>query len=408
MKTSVHFRRLAIVAVLIGCGIIAGIFIITRPPDDPFQGSAIQNPAYPSLTYSIQAFLWWDTGHVGTHLDWVTFMSFNHIKHTFAWRDMEPDPGVWTFHQADRILEETARRGIKIIARLGQVPAWAAGLETLTDTDTEKADYPPQDLALWANYCRTVATRYAGRISGYQIWNEPNLSREWGNQPPNATEYVNLLAACSTAIREVDPAAKIISAGLAPTGTHDDSAHRDDIYLDAMYRAGFQQHVDVVGVHAPGFSAPSYGPDDAEKDGRGRWATFRRVEDLRKIMLQYNDAARQMAILEMGWTVDSQNPAYAWFAVTEDQQAQYMVEALNYIHEHWSPWVGLVSIIYLPHTDWKETNEEYWWSIAYPNFFTRPVFGELVRMAKYCDDYVIPERTDLTEEGILGTLDACP
>jgi hypothetical protein len=132
------------------------------------------------------------------------------------------------------------------------------------------------------------------------------------------------------------------------------------------------------------------------------------VEDLRKIMVQHNDAARQMAILEMGWTVDTQNPAYAWYAVTEAQQAHYMVEGLQYIHEHWSPWVGLVSIIYLPNIDWTEADEEYWWAIAYPNFFTRPVYGELVRMAKYCDDYFIPERTDVTEEGILGTLDACP
>jgi hypothetical protein len=407
MKTRFHPRLLLLMALFFGT-VAIGTLIATRPPADPFHASAIKNPAYPSLTYSIQAFLWWDTGHVGTHLDWVTFMSFNHIKHTFAWRDMEPEPGVWTFHQSDRILAETERRGIQVIARLGQAPAWAAGLTEIADTNMEKTDYPPQDLATWVNYCRTVATRYAGRISGYQIWNEPNLSREWGNQPPDAADYTQLLAACSTVIREVDPTAKIISAGLAPTGTHDDTAHRDDIYLDALYRAGFQAYVDAVGVHAPGFTPPAYGPDDAEKDGRGRWATFRRVEDLRKIMVQHNDAARQMAILEMGWTVDTQNPAYAWYAVTEAQQAHYMVEGLQYIHEHWSPWVGLVSIIYLPNIDWTEADEEYWWAIAYPNFFTRPVYGELVRMAKYCDDYFIPERTDVTEEGILGTLDACP
>lgn len=404
----VKFRRIG--ASILGLALVIAftvILYIRRADADPFQAAAIQKRPFPSLTYSIQGFFWWDTGYVGMQLDWVMMMSFSHIKQSFAWRDMEPEPGVWTFHNADRLLEETGRRNIKVIARLGQTPAWAGGAEN-GDAEMGDTDFPPEDLALWANYCRTVATRYAGRIAAYQIWNEPNLAREWGNRPPNAAEYTELLKVCSEAIRAADPKAIIISAGLAPTGNTDAAAHRDDLYLDDMYRAGFQQYVDVVGVHAPGFSPPPYGPDDAERDGIGRWFTFRRVEDLRKIMLLHDDAARQMAILEMGWTVDPVHPEYSWFAVTEAQQAQYTVEAYEYIRQHWSPWVGLVSLIYLPKSTWTENDEEYWWAIATPQNNTRPVFGALVKMAKYCDDYVIPERTDTSEEGIFATLDACP
>ena len=119
-------------------------------------------------------------------------------------------------------------------------------------------------------FCGVLADRYKGRIAAYQVWNEPNLSREWGNRPPDAAGYVGLLKACSDAIRAADPAAIIISAGLAPTGTYDDSAHPDDIYLQAMYDAGFQHYVDAVGMHAPGFSAPEVAPED----GAGRTALF--------------------------------------------------------------------------------------------------------------------------------------
>ena len=120
----------------------------------------------------------------------------------------------------------------------------------------------------------------------------------------------------------------------------------DDIFFDHMYRNGFQQFIDVVGVHAPGFAAPEIGPDDDE--ALQRWFTFRRVEDLRKIMLRYNDAQRQMAIMEFGYTTDRLDPTYAWFGVTEDEQADYLYRAYEYVIANWRPWIGLMSLIYLP------------------------------------------------------------
>src|SRR5690606_13578093 len=100
--------------------------------------------------------------------------------------------------------------------RLGQSPDWASNAETTGDT--ESFDAPPTNLDDWADYCATIAERYAGRIAAYQIWNEPNLRREWGDQAPDAAAYVALLAACSEAIRAVDSEVILISAGLSPTG----------------------------------------------------------------------------------------------------------------------------------------------------------------------------------------------
>lgn len=394
MKKTKSRRIGLILAGLALIGLIAVTGLALRPAPDPFQGAAVTDPPFPSLTYSIQGFFWWDEGHTGTQLDWVQLMAFNTIKQTFAWRDLEPEPGQWDFSQSDRLLGETERRGLHVVARLGQVPEWAVGvaIDDSVRMESNKHDIPPANLEDWADYCGTLAERYAGRIHAYQIWNEPNLSREWGSEEPDATAYTELLAACSEAIRATDPEAIIISAGLAPTGTHSALAHRDDIYLDALYRAGFQQYIDVVGVHAPGYAPPAYGPDDAERDGQGRWATFRRVEDLRKIMIEHDDAARQMAILEMGYTTDPNNPDYAWFAVTPEQQAEYLVEAFEYASEHWRPWVGLMSIIYLPKPTWTEQNEEYWWSIVLPGGLVRPAFGALASMPKVCGDFTIPYR----------------
>lgn len=384
-NTPIGFALLTMAIALV---IVAGsvIFVLTRPDDDPFAAAAVTETPFTSLTYGIQAFLWWDGGEAGLMLDWVRQMRFSHVKQTFAWRDLEGEPGEWVWDKSDNILAHTEARNLHVVARLGKVPGWATDdPEYLANEDN---DAPPADMDAWANYCGTVASHYRGRIAAYQIWNEPNLSREWGGHEPNAAEYVALVRPCSEAIRAADPDAILISAGLAPTGNHDVMAHRDDLYFDALYQAGFQQYVDVVGVHAPGYgNPPDYGPDDAERDGHQRWQTFRRVEDLRKIMIQHGDAGRQMAILELGWTTDPRDSDYAWHAVTEQEQAEYMRDAYEYAADHWRPWVGLVSAIYLPMPTWTENDEEYWWAIAVPGTtFTRPAFGALVQMPKYCGD----------------------
>ena len=396
-------------------GIMAGLaalavillFAFTRAEEDPFQADAISDPPFTSLTYGVQTFLWWDSGHMGLHLDWVRLMNFSHVKQVFAWKDMESDPGAWDFSRADAIVEAVERRDLNLVARLGDVPEWAQEA-TGTTLDTPPTDVPPADLGDWRTFCGTVADRYRGRIAAYQIWNEPNLSREWGNHPPDAEGYVTLLRTCSEAIREADPDAILISAGLAPTGNEDATALRDDLYLQAMYDAGFQQYVDAVGAHAPGFAPPDYGPDDAERDGRGRWASFRRVEDLRKIMIANDDAARQMAILETGWTTDTVHPEYAWYAVTEEEQARYLVAAYDYAVEHWRPWVGLMTTIYIAPPTWTEADEEYWWAITKPNNHTRQAFLDLANMAKHCGDRLIPEREpDSPEARGLVTVEPC-
>lgn len=391
MPTRRNNRKIGAGAFALALFAFAAFFAFQRlRPQDPFQAAAVSNPIFPSVTYGIQAFLWWDEGHVGKHLDWVRMIEFNTVKQNFAWRDLESQPGVWDFSQSDRILGEVERRGLKLVARLGQVPDWMLpdGLSS-----SEHTDAPPTDLNAWASYCATIASRYPGRIHAYQIWNEPNLSREWGNREPNAAEYVEVLAACAQAIRAADPQAILISAGLAPTGNHDAIAHRDDLYLDALYQAGFQRYIDVVGAHAPGFAPPSIGPDQTGAEGQpGRWASFRRIEDLRKIMIEHGDAARQIAILEFGWTTDPVNPDYSWYAVDEETQAQYIRQAYAYAVEHWRPWVGLMVLIYLPKPTWDENDEEYWWSVALPNGFVRPAFYEIARMPKYCGDFIIPER----------------
>jgi hypothetical protein len=378
------------------------LLTVPRSSSDAFLGFRVVDSPFTSLTYGIQAFLWWDTGQAGLHMDWIQQMVFSHVKQTFAWEDIEPQPGAWDFERSDVLISELERRSLKVVARLTDTPSWAYGNREPT---AGVVDTPADRLEDWANYCRVVAEHYRGRIAAYQIWNEPNLSREWGGQVPDPAGYVALLRVCSEAIRAADPDAILISAGLAPTGDYTNEAWPDDLYFQQMYDHGFQQYVDVVGVHAPGYTAPEVDPADAP--GGNRFFSFRRVEDMRRIMVANGDAAHQMAILEMGWTTDPLHSDMQWFAVDEAAQARYFVEGYRYIAEHWRPWVGLVSAIYIANPAWTEENEEYWWAITRAEGYTRPAYIDLANMEKYCGDDFRPARDPSSPEA-LGIVPVTP
>jgi len=238
------------------------------------------------------------------------------------------------------------------------------------------------------------------------VWNEPNLRREWFDMPPDAAGYVALLRPCTEAIRAADPEAIVISAGLAPTGTWLPEAIPDTDYLRMMYDAGAAPWFDVLGVHAPGYGEPpELSPDEAEAVKGHRWMCFRHVEDMRAIMVERGDAAKQVALLEVGWTTDPREDSdYAWHSVTEQKQAEYLVGAYRWAAEHWRPWVGLMVTIYMADVNWTPDDEQYWWAIDLPGFppkQTRQAYIDLANMEKIMGDTVIPARHPGSEEATI-------
>lgn len=355
-----------------------------RPVD--LGAALVKTPAYPSLTYAIQAFVWWNPTTRGLDLTHVQQMHFTHVKQIFAWSAIQPiATAAYDWSHADAVVDEVAYRNLKLIARVDSAPDWA--LNAVNDPMPIKQN-------AWEAFCRELAGRYKGKIAGYQIWNEPNLAREWFGRTPDAGAYVRLLQSCFRQIKAVDPAAIIISAGLAPTGNNDALAIRDDLYLLQMYAAGAAAAYDVLGLNAPGYkSPPEADPGDPALQGQ-RWQVFRHVEDMRAIQVANQDGAKQIAILEMGWTLDKVHPEYAWFAVTEAEQARYLVNAYRYAAAHWRPWIGLMTTIYLPDNSWTEADEQYWWAISTPGYepHMRQAYIDLANMEKTSGDSVTPAR----------------
>lgn len=346
------------------------------------------NAVFPSLTYGIQTFFWWDETYRQFGLTQLNIMQFSHIRQDFAWVDIEPerravdDPERYIWVQADQMMRDIEKKGLSVIARLDKPPEWAIN----RDVDYEQAPY---DLERLADYCGAVANRYRGRIDAYQVWNEPNLARDWADLPPSPTGYVQLLATCAEAIREADPNALVISAGMAPTGTRNIDAMPDEEFFWRMYQAGASPHFDMLGVHAPGYAfEPEIDPATIVEMGYLEWQCFRHVEHIRAIMVANGDAHKQIAITEMGWTTDPRpDSIYHWFAVSEATQADYLARAYRYAARHWRPWVGLMVALYYPNPAWTPEDEEYWWAIGTVapmpyGMDGRPAWGALVQMEK--------------------------
>jgi hypothetical protein len=351
-------------------------------------------PLYTPMTspdYGMQVFLFWRQETADRDLQLVKAAGFRWVKQEFAWREIEgAGRGIFDWANTDRVMDQIDAYGLHVIARVGVQPQWAGG------------DYPeigpPDDYQDFANFLTTLATRYKGRIDAYQIWNEPNLAREWANRPPNPADYSRLLKVAYQSVKAADPNAYVISAGLAPTSRWDNVAMPDTVFIQGMYDAGAEPYFDLLGAHGAGYKvAPETDPDVVANDPNlnnndpsppqlRRIYCFRHVEDVRAVMVANGDADKQIVLLEFGWTTDYRTASpYHWHAVSDEEQADYLVRAYQYAREHWQPWIGVMSLIYMPNPQWTKRDEQTYWSIIFPDYPAlrlRPAYVRLKDMPK--------------------------
>ena len=334
---------------------------------------------------AVHVFLWGNANTTARDLQLARDAGFHWVKQRFEWRYIEgKSKGNFEWGEPDRIVDAISQLGLKIVARVDNQPQWASSSIQWPGSG------PPDQMQDWSDYLTALAGRYKGRIQAYEIWNEPNLDREWGGKPPDPKAYADMLKASYQAIKTADPQAIVISAGMSPTTTNTAQAIPDLVFIRQMYAAGARSSFDVLGVHAAIFKAePCADPavvaqsaeltnnDPSSADLRRAYA-FRHTEDARALMVEQGDAQKQMAVLEMGSTTDARpGSAYAWFAVDRDQQARNLVAAFQCARQFWQPWMGVMTVIYIPDPAWTQQDEQYWWSITNPDGSPRPAYTAL-------------------------------
>ena len=359
----------------------------TRPPAPTSTVAPSPDLLMTTPDFCIHVFLWGGFETTRRDVAMVREMGFRWVKQRFEWRYIEPhEKGKFEWNEPDRIVAAISSAGLKVIARIDNQPRWARS------DPTWPIDGPPDRMGDFGDFLRALATRYRGKIQAYQIWNEPNLAREWGNKPPDPRQYVEMLKVAHAAVKAADPGAIVISGGLSPTTASGAIAMPDVGFVKQMYAAGGRAYFDMLGVHAAGFKAPpeaspaeiAQNPAFNHGEGAaGRIYGFRHAEDLRAVMVENGDANKRVAVLEFGWTSDDRpNSLYRWHAVTEQEKAAYLVRAYDWAYANWRPWIGLMSVIYIADPAWTRDHEQFHWAVTGPDGSKRAAYDSLAKMVK--------------------------
>ena len=271
-----------------------------------------------------------DEWKIQRSLELVREMGATTIVQFFPWPYFEPQPGQFNWDQTDLIVRHARNQGLRIIARLGLVPDWArpAGNTTLNHLPENAFDD-------FARAAAKLAGQYADAIQHFIIWNEPNLSFEWGYRPVDPAAYVRLLQASYERIKEAKPGATVLAGALAPTNEARGSpAGLNDLdFLSDMYRFGAAAYFDALAIHSYGLVHP---PESAPAPDQ---LNFRRLELQREFMIANGDAHKSVYVTETGW---NDHPRWV-YAVRPSRRLAYTIRAFEYAEANW-PWVDQLCI----------------------------------------------------------------
>ncbi len=251
----------------------------------------------------------------------------------FPWAYYEPNKGQFDWRNAERIIAHANAQGLRVIARLGFVPQWARPRDT-TFTHLDADHY-----ADFGAFAAAFAAHFRGQIHAIVLWNEPNLSSEWGLRAVDARAYVQMLRVAYPLIKRANADVTVLVGALAPTHEPLGSPNGLDdlIYLRQMYAtlsadSTQQRPYDGWAIHSYGQKAEPEALPFADE------LNFRRAELLREIIAAHGDADLPIYITEAGWNDDTQ-----WVnGVTPAQRIRYTLEALEYARAHWT-WARCVA-----------------------------------------------------------------
>ncbi len=184
-------------------------------------------------------------------------------------------------------------------------------------------------------YAQSLAAAAAAGADAIEVWNEPNIDREWAAGQISPQRYTEMLRRAYNAIKAANPNTLVISGAPAPTGFFGgcSGAGCDDRpFLQGMAAAGAANYMDCVGAHYNEGIVP---PNATSGDPRGSSGFYTRY--FWGMVNTYYDAfrgARPVCFTEFGYLTPEGFPplpgGFAWAQdVTVAQQAAWLDQAVT-------------------------------------------------------------------------------
>jgi hypothetical protein len=234
-------------------------------------------------------------------------------------------PNEWAFGwSGEEIVRRERAAGRPVVGQFMATPSWASGTRD-PKSPPLGLFLPPNDPSnLWATWVRSVVGRFEGLIDTWAMWNEPdvwsdeNHARQWTG---SVEEYYQLLKVGYLAAKSADPRTTVLMAGMTYWW---DVGYGRELYFERLLR---------LAAADPSARDNNWYFDAAVlqmyNNPRGLFDAPRIFRDL----MRQRGLAKPIWVNETNvvpWD-DPQAPlTRAHFRATQDEQANYLVQAVAY------------------------------------------------------------------------------
>lgn len=317
------------------------------------------------------------------------------VRQQVPWQDHMDCAGNIAWGELDPVIKAAADKGVKVLVSVVRAPGCF--------TSDGRSGMPTRaNFGRLAQFMGALAERYNSPERGYihaiEVWNEQNYAVENGGVVAEPSFYVDMLVAAYGAIKARNPNVIVVSGSPTPTETNKrDVAFSDITYMRDMFRdPRFKANMDVVGVHPAGTLNPPDALPDPNRPQRGvcdGWNGnsefyFRRLEQVRQVMVDTGLADRQMWVTEFGWATQNNTPGYEYGQCnTLDEQGAYIKRGIELARYNYAPWVGAMFVWNLNFAvTWGNNgnplHEQASFGILNPDWSPRPAFTAIQNMPK--------------------------
>ena len=210
-----------------------------------------------------------------------------------SWGALEPAKGQFDWHSLDTWVSQSQAHNVPLDYVFVNTPRWASSKPDEPCPGKRFGCAAPPNPDDFAAFVTALVTRYKGRISSYELWNEPNAAGFWTGTPKDMAE---LAARAYPIIKSLDPAAIVTTPGVSSTGWP--LSH--DAWLDQYLDAGGGKYADVIAWH--GYAGRNDRPALPVEQ------LSEQIRALKKVLARHHISGMPIWNTEGGWGKDAQLP----------------------------------------------------------------------------------------------------
>ena len=172
-----------------------------------------------------------------TNLELVRLSGAVWLRDRLRWDWVESTEGQWTWSQFDGRVNKVGQAGLRLVPAVEGNSSWS-------ESGTTKTGFGPPRVDAWRALWTQLASRYAGKITHWQVWNEPNPAGIAGARYPGGITAEkfrdNFLKPAWEAAKAANPDVKMVLGG---------SAGIDPPWTQALYTSESWRWFDVFDWH---------------------------------------------------------------------------------------------------------------------------------------------------------------